>query len=55
MNYDHTRYVADGAAGSVAVASLLGWLPPLASALTIIWIGLQIYWGIKDRYFKKDK
>jgi len=31
------------------VAAWAGWLPPLAAALSIIWIGIQIYDRMKKR------
>lgn len=39
----------DIAAGGIVVATLMSWLPPIAAGLSIIWLGLQIYWGIRDR------
>ena len=40
---DSTKEVLDVAAASTAVASLAAWLPPTASILTIIWLGIRIY------------
>lgn len=33
----------DIAAASTAVLSMAAWLPPTASILTIIWLGIRIY------------
>ena len=33
----------DVAAASTAVMSMAAWLPPTASILTIIWLGIRIY------------
>lgn len=35
--------VADVGAGTIAVASLAGILPHIASALTIVWMAIRIY------------
>ena len=40
---ESTKEVLDVAAASTAVASLAAWLPPAASILTIIWLGIRIY------------
>jgi hypothetical protein len=49
------QLTADIAAGGTVVATLMGWLPPLAAGAALIWTALQIYWAIRDRYFNKDK
>lgn len=33
----------DVAAASTAVLSMAAWLPPTASILTILWLGIRIY------------
>ena len=38
-----TKEVLDVAAASTAVLSMAAWLPPTASILTIIWLGIRIY------------
>lgn len=44
MNIDHgAKEIADIAAASTAVMSLMSWLPPTASLLTIIWMLIRIY------------
>lgn len=40
---EETKQVMDVAAASTGVLSLVAWLPPVASLLTIIWLGLRIY------------
>ena len=40
---ESTKEVLDVAAASTAVASLAAWLPPAASILTIIGLGMRIY------------
>lgn len=40
---ENVKYVLDAAAATSAVATLLGWLPPIAAALTIIWTIIRIY------------
>jgi len=38
-----TKEVLDVAAASTAVLSMAAWLPPAASILTILWLGIRIY------------
>jgi hypothetical protein len=40
---ESTKEVMDIAAASTAVLSMAAWLPPTASILTIIWLGIRIY------------
>ena len=40
---EETKQVVDVFAASTGVLSLVAWLPPIASLLTIIWLGLRIY------------
>ena len=40
---EETKQVMDIAAASTGVLSLVAWLPPMASLLTIIWLGIRIY------------
>jgi hypothetical protein len=40
---EETKQVMDIAAASTGVLSLVAWLPPVASLLTIIWLGIRIY------------
>jgi len=38
-----TKEMLDVAAASTAVLSMAAWLPPTASILTILWLGIRIY------------
>ena len=38
-----TKDILDVAAGSTAVLTMAAWLPPIASLLTIAWLGIRIY------------
>ena len=40
---EDTKEILDVAAASTAVLSMAAWLPPAASILTIIWLGIRIY------------
>lgn len=40
---EQTKDMLDVVAASTAVASLAAWLPPTASLLTIVWLGIRIY------------
>lgn len=40
---EETKQAVDVLAASTGVMSLVAWLPPIASLLTIIWLGLRIY------------
>jgi hypothetical protein len=40
---ESTKEMLDVAAASTAVMSMASWLPPTASILTIIWLGIRIY------------
>ena len=40
---EQTKDMLDVAAGSTAILSLASWLPPAASLLTIVWLGIRIY------------
>ena len=45
LNYlgDNVKHIADGIAAAAAFGTLLQFLPPLASLLTIVWMTLRIY------------
>ena len=45
------RHTVDVIAGSVTVAALMQWLPPIAALMSIIWLGIQIY----EHFSKKRK
>ena len=40
---EESKQAIDVLAASTGVMSLIAWLPPLASLLTIIWMGIRIY------------
>lgn len=40
---EETKQILDVAAASTALLTMAAWLPPLASLLTIIWLGIRIY------------
>lgn len=40
---EESKQAVDVLAASTGVASLVAWLPPIASLLTIVWMGLRIY------------
>ena len=40
---EEAKEVLDGLAVSTGIMSLAAWLPPTASLLTIVWIGIRIY------------
>jgi hypothetical protein len=52
-NHEHlsepTKQILDSVSAFTAVASLLQWLPAVASVFTIVWTGIRIY----DRINKK--
>ena len=43
MMEESTKDILDVAAASTALMSLAAWLPPTASLLTIVWLGIRIY------------
>ena len=52
-----TKEMLDVAAASTAVLSMASWLPPTASILTIVWLGLRIYESdtVQKLVHRKDK
>lgn len=40
---EQTKDMLDVAAGSTAILTMAAWLPPIASLLTIAWLGIRIY------------
>lgn len=38
----HTKYVADGFSVGMLGAWAVGWLGPVATSVTIFWLGMQI-------------
>ena len=43
MIAEDAKTVIDGLAVGGTVATLAGWLPPVASLLTIIWLSIRIW------------
>ena len=43
MFAEDAKTVVDGLAVGGTVATLAGWLPPVASLLTIIWLSIRIW------------
>jgi hypothetical protein len=47
---DQVRHGLDAAAAATAFSSLVGWLPSVASLLSVIWLLIQIFeWARKKR------
>ena len=40
---EQTKDILDVASGSTAILTMAAWLPPTASLLTIVWLGIRIY------------
>lgn len=40
---EESKQALDVVAASTGLLSLVAWLPPLASLLTIVWMGIRIY------------
>lgn len=40
---EEAKQVFDAFAVGGTVGTLIGWLPPIASMLTIVWLGLRIW------------
>ena len=40
---EEAKTVVDAFAVGGTVGTLIGWLPPIASMLTIVWLGLRIW------------
>lgn len=47
---DTLRLGADLISAGAIVTSLMGWLPPIAAILGIVWYVLQIYGWFEKRY-----
>ena len=35
--------IADVTAGALVIGTLAKWLPPIAAAFTVLWIGIRVY------------
>lgn len=50
------KTVADVAAGATVVGALMQWLPPIAAALSIVWLTIRLYeWARWVRGGRKGK
>jgi hypothetical protein len=47
---DNVKHIADGLAVAAAFGTLVQFLPPLASLLTIVWMSLRIYDWFEARF-----
>jgi hypothetical protein len=47
---ENVKHIADGIAAVAAFGTLLQFLPPLASLLTIVWMTLRIYDWVEARF-----
>jgi len=47
---DNVKHMADGVAAVAAFGTLVQFLPPLASLLTVIWMSLRIYDWLEARF-----
>lgn len=52
---DHIKSVADGVSYGVAVATLAGWLPQIASLISILWIGFQFYHSAPMKEWRAER
>jgi hypothetical protein len=53
---DHLKHGIDAAAAGTAFASLTGYLPSIASLLSIVWLAIQIYeWAKRKRERNDDE
>lgn len=42
MMNDNVRHVIDGASFAAVIATIAGWLPPIAALMSIVWLGIQM-------------
>lgn len=49
------RHAADVLSATAIVTSIIGWLPPVAAVLGIIWYVLQIYGWFEKRFAKRKQ
>ena len=47
---DNVKHIADGVAAAAAFGTLVQFLPPLASLLTVVWMSLRIYDWLEARF-----
>jgi hypothetical protein len=41
--HEQLTWVLNWVAGGTVLGTLIGWLPSIAAAFSIVWIGMQIY------------
>ena len=46
-DHQNVKYVLDALSIGGVIATIAGWLPPAAAALSIIWLSMQIYDRLK--------
>lgn len=49
MTHNPVNAVGDFIAGSVTVGAIMGWLPPMAALMAVLWYCVLFY----DRFTKK--
>jgi len=52
---DEQRHVADALSATTIAGCLMGWLPPIAALLGIVWYILQIYGWFEKRILRKRR
>jgi len=55
MSHELLRDIGDASAATVAVVTLVKWLPPLAALFTLVWTGIRIYDYFEKRYKERKK
>lgn len=50
---DSTRHTVDVVSAAAIATSLMGWLPPVAAILGIIWYVMQIWTWVEKRFAQK--
>ena len=49
------KTVGDVLAAGTAFGAVLGWLPPIAAALSIVWLLMQIWSWVVNKKWRKHK
>ncbi len=56
MKDEAVKTVGDIAAGSVAIATLVQWLPTIAAGLSVLWLLIRIYEYVLEKFrARRDK
>lgn len=53
VTMQHIKNLLDVGSLTTVIATIIGWLPPLAALASIIWTGIQIYDWYKKRKVSK--